>query len=65
MITRVTHSEVTVAVAFRNTGSARPKGPQHEAQRAKSGGGVLEDGQPAHPHQLWDLGSVVSSPSGV
>jgi len=39
---------------------ARPKG-----RRPRSGGWVPGEGQQPPPHQLWGMGSAVSSPSGV
>ena len=40
--------------------SSQGQGPKPEAQRAKSGGGVLGEGQPSR-----GFGNAISSPSGI
>jgi len=42
----------------------RPEGPESEARRAESGVGFLGRGSQPSPHQLWSLGSAISSPAG-
>jgi len=44
---------------------AQGRGQWAEAQRAKSEDGVVGDGAASPLPQLGDLGSIVSSPSGV
>jgi len=43
----------------------RPEGPKPEARRAESGLGFGAGEASSLPHQLEDLGSAASSPSGV
>jgi len=51
--------------SYRETGSARPEEPQHEAQRAENENRVLGEGQPApSPPAMW-AGRLLSSPNKV
>jgi len=43
----------------------RPEWPKSESAGPRAGVGFLGGGQTAPPHQLGDLGSAVSSPSGI